>query len=37
VWLPEWLSDRDAVLDALAEKLDALDAARQARESAALA
>jgi hypothetical protein len=37
VWLPEWLSDRDAVLDRLGEQLDALDAARQARQSAALA
>ncbi|TFC00398.1 DUF4011 domain-containing protein [Cryobacterium adonitolivorans] len=37
VWLPEWLGDRDAVLDRLAEKLDALDAARQAHEAAALA
>ncbi|TFC54965.1 MULTISPECIES: DUF4011 domain-containing protein [unclassified Cryobacterium] len=37
VWLPEWLDDRDAVLDRLAEKLDALDAARQAHEAAALA
>ncbi|MCU1446851.1 DUF4011 domain-containing protein [Cryobacterium sp.] len=36
VWMPEWLGERDAVLDRLAEQLDALDAARQARESAAL-
>jgi superfamily I DNA and/or RNA helicase len=37
VWMPEWLADAGAVLDRLAEQLDALDAARQARESAALA
>ena len=37
VWLPEWLGDQGAVLDRLAEKLDALDAARQAHEAAALA
>ena len=37
VWMPEWLSDQDAVLDRLAEQLDALDAARQAHEAAALA
>jgi len=37
VWMPEWLGDAGAVLDRLAERLDALDAARQARESAALA
>ncbi|MGY4860116.1 DUF4011 domain-containing protein [Cryobacterium sp. AP23] len=37
VWMPEWLGDRDAVLDRLAERLDALDAARQAHEAAALA
>jgi hypothetical protein len=35
--MPEWLGDAGAVLDRLAEQLDALDAARQARESAALA
>ncbi|TFD92690.1 DUF4011 domain-containing protein [Cryobacterium lactosi] len=37
LWLPEWLGDQGAVLDSLDEKLTALDAARQARESAALA
>lgn len=37
VWMPEWLGDRDAVLDRLAERLNALDAARQAHEAAALA
>jgi len=36
VWMPEWLGDRDAVLDRLAERLDALDAARQAHEAALL-
>ncbi|QYF74264.1 DUF4011 domain-containing protein [Cryobacterium sp. PAMC25264] len=35
VWMPEWLGEQDAVLDRLDEKLTALDAARQARESAA--
>ncbi|WEO78596.1 DUF4011 domain-containing protein [Cryobacterium sp. SO2] len=37
VWMPEWLDDQDAVLARLAETLDALDAARQAHEAAALA
>jgi len=37
VWMPEWLGEQDAVLDRLHEKLTALDAARQAREAAALA
>ena len=37
VWLPEWLGDQGGVLDRLAERLDALDAARQAHEAAALA
>lgn len=36
VWMPEWLADQEAVLDRLAEQLDALDAARQAHEAAAL-
>jgi hypothetical protein len=35
VWMPEWLGDREAVLDRLAERLDALDAAVQAHEAAA--